>query len=178
MKRKLFAIVIGIALVFSAGAALAGITSDTADYSVTLVAGCMIDTTATGTDFGTYLIGSPNLVGTPAGSVTITCNTGINYTWGVNGGINFDAGAQKLRLNDGFAHYIDYRLFQNGTQFGDVGMTAIDSSYTQSWTALNALTATGNGAAQTYPLTADVDIAVGTVPGTYNDTVTVTVVWP
>ncbi len=177
MTRKLFAIVTGLALVFSAGYALAGITSDTADYSVTLVAGCMIDTSATGTDFGTYLIGSPNLVGTPAGSVTITCANTVPYTWGVNRGLNH-GGAQQLRLYDGVANYINYKLFQGGTEFGDVGMTAIDGSYTQSWTALNALTAIGNGLAQTYPLTANVDIAVGTVAGTYTDTVTVTVVWP
>ncbi|MEZ4526448.1 MAG: spore coat protein U domain-containing protein [Desulfobacterales bacterium] len=177
MTKKLFAIVIGLALVFSAGLALAGNTSGTADYSVTLISGCTVDTSAMGTDFGTYFIGDPDLVNAAAGSVTITCANGLNYAWGVNRGIN-PPGTQWLRMHDGVGNYIQYRLFQGGVELGDVGMTAIDPVYTQSWTGFTDRDATGTGLPQTYNLNANVEISAGTVAGTYTDTVTVTVVWP
>jgi len=177
MTKKLFAIVIGLALVFSGSYALAGNTSGTADYSVTLISGCTVDTSATGTNFGNYFIGDPDLVSAAAGAVSITCATGLNYAWGVNRGIN-PPGTQWLRMHDGVGNYIQYRLFQGGLELGDVGMNAIDAVYTENWTAFTDRNATGTGLPQTYNLNADVQISAGTVAGTYEDTVTVTVVWP
>ncbi len=177
MTRKFFAIVIGLALVFSGGYALADSTSGTADYSVTLISGCTVDTSSTGTDFGTYFIGDPDLVSAAAGSVSITCANGLNYSWGVDKGIN-PPGTQWLRMHDGVGNYIQYRLFQGGVELGDIGMNAIDATYTERWATYTDRDATGTGAAQTYNLNADVEISGGTVAGTYTDTVTVTVVWP
>ena len=177
MTKKLFAILIGMSIVFGAGFAFAGNTSGTADYSVTLTDGCTIDTTATGTDFGCYFIGDPDLTSVAAGSVTITCRNGLAYSWGVDQGLN-PAGAQGIRMDDGIGNYITYSLYEGGTHLGDVGMNAIDATYTEDYTTYTDRDATGTGSAQTYALTANVAVSGGTVAGTYSDTITVTVVWP
>jgi spore coat protein U-like protein len=180
--KKLFAILIGLMMVFTAGSAFAGTTSGTADYSVTLVDGCTIDTSAMSTDFGSFFIGDPDLVNQPAGSVTISCANLLVYTWGIDKGSNPPAPAQQwLRMHDGLGNYIRYRLYEGGTELGDVGLASVAGSlYVEEWTNATyaARTATGTGAAQTYNLTADVQITDGGVAGPYTDQVTVTIVWP
>jgi spore coat protein U-like protein len=164
-------------MVLAAGTALAGNTSGTADYQVTLVDGCTVDTSAMTTDFGSYFLGDANLVAASAGTVSISCANGLNYAWGINKGVNAP-GNQWLRLHDGTGNYIQYRLFEGGTELGDIGMNVIDGTYTEQWGTFTDRDATGTGAAQTYNLNADVQINAATVAGTYTDTVTLTVVWP
>jgi len=176
MTKKFFAILIGLTLIFSAGSSLAGSTNGTANYSVTLTDGCIIDTSAATTDFGSWFIGDPNLVNAAAGSVSITCANTLPYAWGVDKGSN-PPGAQALRMHDGLGNYITYNLLQGGTNLGDVGMNAIDGTYTEQWAGPTARNAAGTGAAQVYNLNANVQISGGAVAGTYTDTVTVTVVW-
>ena len=177
MTKKLLAIAIGLTMIFSAGTALADYTTGTADYSVTITAGCVVDTSAMGLDFGSYFVGDPNLVNTAAGTVTITCANLLPYAWGINEGIN-PGGGQGPRLHDGSGNYITYDFYEGGTPLGDVGLTAIDATYTESYTTWTDRDATGTGIAQNYPLTADVNINAATVAGTYQDTITVTVAWP
>lgn len=175
--KKVLVIMIGLAMVFAAGTALAGNTNGTADYQVTLVDGCTVDTTGMTTDFGSYFLGDADLVAASAGTVSISCANGLNYAWGIDKGINAPGG-QFLQLHDGIGNYIEYRLFQGGTQLGDVGMNGIDATYSEQYTTFTDRDAIGTGAAQTYNLNANVDINPATVAGTYTDTVTVTVVWP
>lgn len=177
MMKKIFAIMIGFAMVFAAGTAFAGNTNGTADYQVTLVDGCTVDTSGMTTDFGSFFLGDSDLVAASAGTVSISCAMGTNYAWGVDKGSN-PPGTQWLRMHDGSGNYIQYRLFQGGFELGDIGMNAIDAVYTERWATYTGRNATGTGAPQTYNLNADVSINAATVAGTYTDTVTLTVVWP
>lgn len=177
MMKKFLAIAVGLTMIFSGGTALADTVNATADYSVTLTDGCTVDTSAMGTDFGSWFIGDPNLVNVAAGTVTITCATGTLYSWGIDEGLN-PGGGQGPRLHDGLGNYITYDFYQGGTELGDVGLNAIDAAYAESYTTWLDRDATGTGAAQNYNLNADVNINAATVGGTYQDTITVTVAWP
>lgn len=178
MTKKLLTVMIGLAMVFVAGQALAGTTSDSAVYSITIIDGCTVDTSGMTTDFGSYFLGDPNLVNVGAGSLSIACRNGLVYAWGIDKGLSPAAG-EALRMDDGFGNYVTYNLEQGGTDVGDVGLTAIDGTYAEQWTAATARSATGTGAPQIFNLNADVNIpGGGGTPGTYSDTVTVTVAWP
>ena len=178
MTKKLFAIMIGLAMVFVAGQALAGTANDTAVYSITIVDGCTIDTSGMTTDFGSHFLGGPNLVNANAGSLSISCRSGLNYAWGIDKGVN-PPGGDALRMHDGLGNYVTYNLEEGGTDVGDVGLNAIDTTYGESWAAATDRDATGTGAPQTFNLNADVTIpGLGGTPGAYSDTVTVTVAWP
>ncbi len=178
MTKKLFAIMIGLAIVFAAGTTLAGNTSDTAVYSITIIDGCTVDTSGMTTDFGSYFLGDPNLVNVGAGSLSIACRSGLGYAWGIDKGVN-PPGGEALRMHDGSGNYVTYNLEEGGTDVGDVGLNGMDGTYTEQWTTVAARNATGTGAPQIFNLNADVNIpGGGGTPGTYTDTVTVTVAWP
>jgi spore coat protein U-like protein len=183
--KKLLAITIGLAMVLAAGTALADSTTGTANYQVTLVDGCTVDTSGMTTDFGTYFVGDADLVNISAGSVTITCSSGTEYAWGINKGQNAPV-TNWLRMQQGATtNYIRYRLTENGSDLGDAGLGAYDfggtapaTGHSDLWTGSFAYrSGTGDGSPQQYDLRADVNI-FGGVAGTYEDEVTVTVYWP
>jgi spore coat protein U-like protein len=183
--KKVWAITIGLAMVLAAGTALAGNTSGTADYQVTLVDGCTVDTSGMTTDFGSYFLGDADLVNVLAGSVTITCANNQDYAWGIDKGLNAP-GTNWLRMQQGAStNYIRYRLTEGGSDLGDAGLGAEDfgtgtpTGHTDAWTGSFVYrSGVGNGSPQQYDLRADVNISEGGVAGTYTDTVLVTVYWP
>lgn len=187
-NRKVLWLAIGAALLAGAPSVLAEQTSVTAEYSMELEGNCTIS--ATGQIFGTQPYDrTTHVTGEAAGSVTVTCPNGTNYDWGINGGLHWEAGSYLYyrHLEGPGPDYVPYELMYDPTHgLGDRGLELIDPSYTPVSAPSGLDSAVqiggalvGNGGAQTYNLTANIYLNIDTphAPGTYSDTVTVTVVW-
>jgi len=172
MTKKILAIVLGLAMVFSAGSVFAGFTSDNADYQVTLQSGCTID--AGGANFGNHTLGGPDLIGTWAGNVIITCGAGTNYMWGIDSGANFTG---MMNMSNG-TDLLSYSLYESGMPIGNFGLETMDPSFTPTNSDPGRGTYVASGFGDFYSLTADVRISTGPTPGVYTDTVVVSVAWP
>lgn len=66
---------------------MATMNYDTANYSLSLVDGCTIDSTAATTNFGTFPVDTAALTGISAGSIVVNCTTGTPYMVGMDDGI-------------------------------------------------------------------------------------------
>jgi len=173
MTKRILAIVLGLAMAFSAGSVWAGITSGTANYEVTLLSGCAINAVP-GYNFGSYALGSGDLSGQWAGQLEVNCAAGVNYMWGINSGTYGAAGTTFMFSGTDAVTYV---LSESSLPIGDSGLTAIDGGYTET-NPNPGRSNTGTGAIQTYIMRADVLINAATTPGVYSDRVTVSVVWP
>ncbi|HEY0719693.1 MAG TPA: spore coat protein U domain-containing protein [Gammaproteobacteria bacterium] len=113
--------------------------------------------------------------GVALGAVNVTCPTGLAYAVGLDAGLNYEG---SRRMSDGAGAYIPYLLrlgAGNGPEWGDRGLSAIESGYLETHPAQAAFGA-GIGSAQPFFIWGDAHI--GAVPaGSYNDSVSVTVVW-
>lgn len=181
MRKSFLAMAIGLAMVLSAGTAFGWMASDTGDYTVVLGNTCTIDASGATTNFGTYPLLDPDLIGVAAGSISVTCTTGLNYEVGAGGGLNYNQSAWAPGLpamHDGAGNYVAYLLFQGGFPLGDNSLPGIDPGYVSTQPNDPGFPGTGNNIAQVYNLSADVLISdPALVDGIYTDTVTFTVVW-
>jgi len=177
-NKKLLALATGAALLAGAQNGFAAKVSATLDYEVTLSNGtCTV--TAVGKTFDPQPTSVTDRNGLPAGSVEVNCTSGLAYAWGIDGGAHYGTRFSGYRSMSGPGGDFAYDLKSGSNRIGDDGLNAKDPSYTDTTAGVSSLTATGTGAAQTYPLTADLaftTLATKT-PGTYTDTVTVTVVF-
>lgn len=172
--------VIGLAMVLSAGTAFADMADDSGDYEVTLGNICTIDASGATTNFGIHPLGAADLMGVPAGSISVQCTTGLNYEVGAGGGSNYGMSGYWIgtpTMYDGGADYVAYVLLESGNPLGDGGLDAVDPTYSVTNPSFPGFAATGTGAPQVYTLTADVGISAPPTAGTYTDTMTFTVVW-
>jgi spore coat protein U-like protein len=174
MTKKILAIVLGLAVVFSSGPVFAGFTSGNADYQVSLLSGCMIDTSSTGTYFGAYAIGDPDLTGVGAGLVQINCAPGTNYWWGIDVGSHFAATMNMFNGTD----TVPYSLYESGAPIGNNGLQTMDPAFVVTNADTGRGPYVGTGLWQNYNMTADVSVSAGPTPGVYSDTVVVSVAWP
>ncbi|MDH3347147.1 MAG: spore coat U domain-containing protein [Desulfobulbaceae bacterium] len=175
MKMKLAASILGLAIISTGGTTFAGIASDTAIYTITLTAGCTINTTAASTDFGAYPVDNVALTGVNAGSIAVDCTTGTPYMVGMNEGSNW-TGTSPAMIETGGAT-IPYNIIYNGSALGDNGLNSVDSGYVETNSAAS-ISDSGTGVAVNYTLTADIALdPAGLTPGSYADTVLFTVVW-
>lgn len=194
MKKQIFSLAAGAALVFAAQSSFAGSApAGDFDYQVILTGGCTVTTAASGLiPLGTQASYAGDILGVAAGSVVVKCSN-MAYGICVNGGTNPDSGNSTRRLTDG-TNFLSYDLKVDlgagAVSVGDNGCNAVAGigADTAAWanpiggavTVGPPVTAglTGTGADQTYNLTADVTIPVTSVPGTYVDnTVLLTVIW-
>ena len=144
-------------------------TDTTINPSLVLEDSCSIDTGALIVDFGTHATGA-TYNNQSAGSLSVTCNAGVSYAIGFNGGLQSTSSARYL--TSGTYSFI-YGIYSNGSLVGDGGLNAIDPGYTEVFAVNQSLTGTGSG---TYPIT--FSFASADAPaGSYSDTVTITVVW-
>ncbi|MEW7001308.1 spore coat U domain-containing protein [Serratia ureilytica] len=100
-----------------------------------------------------------------AGTLSLTCTTGTDYTVALDNGLHVTSGTQR-RMASTAGAFISYNLYQ-------------DAARTTAWgSGANALTGTGTGAAVPLIVYGRVP-AAGSTPAadTYNDTVTMTVTW-
>jgi len=158
--------------------ASATVNSGTVNYSLTLTAGCSVDSSGATTFFGTYPVDSPIVFGVNAGSFQVNCAGGINYRVGLDNGVNNTMPGPPAMKSPSGPALIYFFINVNGIDFGDTGLSLIDGSYIESNTSL-AIDGIGTGSATIYNLTADIGLMpiIGLTAGTYTDTVTFTVAW-
>ena len=136
-------------------------TSYTFDANLTLQPTCSLSTTpvtfATGPSLATNVDAT--------GAVSVTCNSGASYTVTMDGGAHGGTSAitRKMQLNAGS---IIYGLYQN-------------SGRTTGWynDAPGTVNGTGTGSAQSLPVYGRVFAQPTPAPGTYSDTVVVTLAY-
>jgi len=165
---------VGIAVVTSLCAEPAEAVSDPATgaltVSMTITAACTVGTSSMpfGSLPGTTVATTATLVN---GSISVTCSTGTVYEIGLDVGANY-TGSQRRMIN-GTTNYILYNLYVSS---GTSNPWTTATGATSCTTAGDCDSGTGNGSAQSYTVYGQVPaIAAAPVPGTYNDTVNISV---
>ena len=128
--------------------------------SATVLKDCVVSATALA--FNNYT----GAVNNATSTVNVTCSNTTTYTVGLSAGLATGATVTARKMQSG-ANLLPSALYSDNTMTTNWGNTL----------ATNWVSGTGNGAAQ--PLTVYGQIAAGLYvnPGTYNDTITVTVTY-
>jgi len=159
------------ALVATPAAAQASTATNTLNVQVTITASCTIGA-ATLTFPSTAGTSLTSTALTASTTVSVTCTNTSPYSIGMDQGANYST---TRRMASG-GSYIGYGLF-------------LDSGYSEAWTtsttsspcsggANTCYLGTGNGSAQSVPIYGKVPtVAVAPAPGTYTDTVTMTITY-
>jgi spore coat protein U-like protein len=139
-----------------------GISSATATFSVTatIVKDCTVS--ATNLAFGNYTGGVSNSTST----VSVTCTSGTTYTVGLSAGLATGATVTTRKMQNGSA-LLNYGLYSN-------------SGHTTNWgntSATNWVSGTGSGSAQGITVYGQIPAAQYVKPGSYTDTITVSVTY-
>ncbi|MCK4493575.1 MAG: spore coat protein U domain-containing protein, partial [Methylococcales bacterium] len=144
--------------------------------NLTLEAFCTLDASNISGQFGDHAIGSANLSNINLGALTVNCPNTIAYKIGIDEGLHLTAEVRQMAFDN---NLIAYTLKQgnDGAEWGDKGLHAIDSNYTETFATADALSNTGSGALQSFDLYGDAIIQTINTVGTYTDTLTITLVW-
>jgi spore coat protein U-like protein len=152
------------------------ITTTTLNFNLNLAAVCTLDTNGLATSFGTYPIGGAAIANISLGSIAATCPAGIAYKIGIDAGSHAVGNVRQLELNGDLIPYT-LKYGNGGSEWGDNGLSAMDSGYTQKFSIAAAVSGTGSGNPDPFAVYGDAQIQNATVAGTYKDTFTVTLVW-
>jgi spore coat protein U-like protein len=132
------------------------------NVTVTIAATCVV-TSATNLNFGSQGVLSANVNQTS--TITVTCTNTTPYNIGLNQGVN-GSSVTTRQMSSGSA-LINYSLFSN-------------SGMTTNWgnsVGTNTVAATGNGSAQAFTVYGQIPAQTTPAPGTYTDTITITVTY-
>ncbi len=143
--------------------------------ALNLTGNCTLDVSGV-TGFGEWPAGSSNLQGIALGAVTVNCTPGLNFSVGMNAGMNFQGGIRNMSKGTDFIPYLLWADAGRSLPWGDSGLSLIEPLYAETYPA-PAQTGTGTGSAQSFFVWGDAMIN-GFPAGTYSDTVGVSVVWP
>ncbi|MGR8999103.1 MAG: spore coat protein U domain-containing protein, partial [Gammaproteobacteria bacterium] len=131
-------------------------------------------------DFGTYDQGSADLTAMVAGTIDVQCPDTLVYMVGIDDGILSAgrlAGGPRRLVEPGSGNFIEYTPKVLGAPLGDAGLGAASGgTYTETNTDSGYLEI-GNGIFQQIPITIDTTGLSTAGPGTYSDTIVVSVVW-
>ena len=139
-----------------------GITTATAQFSVTatIVKGCAVS--ATNLAFGNYT----GAVNNSTSTVSVDCTSGTAYTVSLSAGLATGATVTSRSMQNGSA-LLHYGLYSN-------------SGHTTNWgntSATNWVSGTGSGSAQPLTVYGQIPAAQYVKPGSYTDTITVSVAY-
>ena len=162
-RLRLKATVAILILLPIANGSLASTTTSTFTTQVTLTASCTINSAST-LNFGSQgvLIAAVN----QTSAVQVQCTNTTPYNIGLDAGAGTGATVAVRNMTSG-ANTVNYSLYS-------------DSGHTTVWgTAIgtNTVAATGSGASQSYTVYGQVPAQTTPAPGSYSDTVTVTVTY-
>lgn len=163
LKSILPAAVLGFAalgLAPTSAVAQANPATTTFGVSATVLKDCTVSATALA--FGNYT----GVVNTNTSTVTVTCTNTTTYTVGLGTGLASGATVTTRQMQNGAA-LLNYGLYSNGTWTTNWGNTL----------ATNWVTGTGNGAAQNITVYGQIPAAQYVTPGSYADTISVTVTY-
>jgi spore coat protein U-like protein len=160
--------IVGLACI--GGPAAATTTSQQFQVQLQIVAQCVINSTAT-LNFGSIgVLAGANQSGVndQTTTVAVQCTNTTPYNIGLDTGTTTGGSTTtRLLLNSSTNETVQYKLFQ-------------DSGHTTNWgNTVNTDTqsATGNGASQTYTIYGRIPAQNTPTPGSYTDTITVTVTY-
>lgn len=177
-KRRFYVPVAGMFAVMLAGEdALAG-TSASFDVMASIAAGCAVDGVGTsgyagliGTlDFGrdtTLSTASHSAVLSDNRAIAVRCTPGVTLQLAINGGLYASGGVRNLMVSGSSTDRLPYRLFSNAGMTDEIGIGQSRS--------ILATTATMNDV--WLPIHARLSLPGGTAPGSYTDTLLVTLTW-
>ena len=142
---------------------LASTTTTSFSVSITLAATCTINS-ASALTFGNQGILSTNVDQTS--TIQVTCTNTTPYNIGLDAGTGTGASVATRKLTSGAATV-------NYTLYSDSGRTTIWGTTI----GTNTVAGTGNGTGQNYTVYGRVPSQTTPAPGTYSDTITVTVTY-
>ena len=122
--------------------------------------------------FGPYAPLTTNLT-TPleiTGSLKVKCTSGLGYS------LTADTGLHGADATGSCATAACTRALNTGTAYVSYDLYT-DNTYTTVWNASNSIGGTGTGAAVTVDFYGYIPAGIANTPGTYGDTVTVTVTY-
>jgi spore coat protein U-like protein len=154
------AVVVGL---FGATTALASTTSTTFTTQVTLAATCTINS-ASALNFGNQGILTANVDQTS--TIQVTCTNTTPYNIGLDVGLGSGATVATRKMTSGGAT-VSYSLYTDTNRSTVWGNTV----------GTDTQAGTGNGTAQSFTVYGRVPPQTTPAPGTYSDTVTVTVTY-
>lgn len=187
MKKQILSLAAGVALVFAASNSFAGAApAGQLDYTVLLNAGCTASVSAGPISLdGGLGVNAPyiDLENVAAGNVTVNCSNTTLYAICFDGGTAPGASARTL-TDPVSTDTLTYNLkdASGGTVVGDAGCNdlggpADTAVWAAPWGGVGPQTLIGNATDQVYNVFADVTIPPASTPGTYSDSIQVTVVW-
>jgi spore coat protein U-like protein len=141
----------------------AATATSTMTVQMTITATCLVNSAST-LNFGTQGVLSTNVDQTS--TVQVTCTNTTPYNIGLDAGTGSGATVATRKLTSG-ATTVNYTLYSNSTRTTLWGNTV----------GTDTVAATGNGAAQSYTVYGRVPPQAAPAPGTYTDTITVTVTY-
>jgi spore coat protein U-like protein len=138
-----------------------GITTATAQFSVTatIVKGC--STSATNLAFGNYT----GAVNNSTSTVSVNCTSGTAYTVGLSAGLATGATVINRSMTGPASALLHYSLYSNSGRSINWGNTS----------GTNWVTGTGSGAVQSLTVYGQIPAGQHSTPGAYTDTITVSV---
>jgi len=130
---------------------------------VTITATCLINSAST-LSFGTQGVLAANVDQTA--TIQVTCTNSTPYNIGLDAGTGSGATVAARKLTSGGAT-VSYTLYSNSGRTTVWGNTV----------GTDTLAGTGNGSAQNYTVYGRIPAQTTPAPGTYTDTITVTVTY-
>ena len=155
--------------IFAAATAQAGTATANLTVSITITASCTINAAT---------LTFPSTAGTSLTATAVTGNTTVQvnctntspYSIGMGQGANYSGGSNRMASS---SNYLPYGLYVNSTLTNPWTTGASNSTCT---TTGDCYLGTGNGSAQSITIYGQVPTtATAPIPGTYTDTVTMTV---
>jgi len=159
--RVIPCLAVGLPLI--GGVAYAATATSTFTVDVTIQAQCLINSAST-LSFGTRGVLSANVDQTS--TIVVQCTDTTTYDIGLDAGTGSGASVATRKLTGGGAT-IDYRLYSNAGRTTVWGNTV----------ATDTVSATGNGAAQSYTVYGRIPAQTTPAPAAYSDTITITVTY-
>jgi spore coat protein U-like protein len=142
---------------------LAATATTSFTVSVTIAATCTINS-ASALNFGNQGILSTNVDQTS--TIQVTCTNSTPYNIGLDAGTGTGATVTTRKLTSGGATV-------NYTLYSDTGRTTVWGNTV----GTDTVAATGNGTGQNYTVYGRIPVQTTPAPGTYSDTITVTVTY-
>lgn len=161
MRKVIPCIAAGLVLV--GGGAYAATTTSTFTVDVTIQAQCLINSAST-LSFGTTGVLSANV--DQSSTIVVQCTNTTTYDIGLDAGTGSGASVTTRKLTNGGAT-INYSLYTNSGRSTVWGNTV----------STDTVSATGNGAAQSYTVYGRIPAQTTPAPNTYSDTITITVTY-
>jgi len=157
------------ALAFGIAGANADTATGTISVTATVVSSCTLSASSAPVAFGNVISGYSQAFNA-TGDVYVTCGNGVSYNVGLDNGANYGSGTRNMILSGGSA-LLPYQLYRS---------TSDRTAGSPTWgttIGTNTLAGTATGSQQTIPVYGQVPANQSPTPGSYGDTVNITVTY-